>query len=147
MDKTKLEARMNAFFEGSTSIGEERELYDLFQSGDYPAELERCREMFAWFEQGTGRPEVRRRAERSRRGKLMGIGACAVAAVVAVAVCMAPVSGRLPRSGFIRAGGVISTERAALAAAAQRLEADFDRSEIRWAACEEHFDRIDAMCE
>ena len=51
-DYKRIEELLERFFDGETSIAEEKELYQFFKRQDLPENLEQYRSVFAYFESG-----------------------------------------------------------------------------------------------
>ena len=95
----QIEALLNKFMDGQTTVEEEALLADYFRSGDVPAEWEDYRAMFDYFDRGMedglvpveqSRPTLTR--QMGRRWWGIAAAACITAAIVATVVLHQPES-------------------------------------------------------
>lgn len=144
--KERMAALVAAFFEGTTSVEEERELYARFRSPGCPAEWMSCKELFRWFAEGAG-PEAESVRPRPMKGRYAWAG-WSLAGVAAVALLCIVWPGRgVDGKSFVRCNGVVVTDARTIEAAGRRLEADFARAEAAVGRLETQFERFQRQWE
>jgi hypothetical protein len=104
------------FFDGATTLAEERELQAFFSSENVPEEWARYREMFAWYGTGLseGKPVLRPRKRR------LGLWGSVAAAIVGVVLLLRPGTNGKPQTyveSYIIRDGVMITDPAIVNAA------------------------------
>ena len=101
----QIEALLNKFMDGQTTVEEEALLADYFRSGDVPAEWEDYRAMFDYFDRGMedglvpveqSRPSLTR--QMGRRWWGIAAAACLTAAIVATVVLHSPTTTVVPET-------------------------------------------------
>lgn len=101
----KIEALLNKFMDGQTTVEEEAQLAGYFRSGDVPTEWEDYRAMFDYFDSGMEgdlapveqpRPSLTR--QMGRRWWGIAAAACITAAVVATVVLHSPTTTVVPET-------------------------------------------------
>lgn len=99
----QIEALLDKFMDGQTTVEEEAQLADYFRSGDVPAEWEDYRVMFDYFDSGMedstvtvkqARPSLTR--QMGRRWWGIAAAACLTAAIVATVVLHSPTTTVVP---------------------------------------------------
>lgn len=83
-DEHEMERLVDRFFNGETTLDEEKTLYRYFAQSSLPPHLERYRKLFADFSVMSGVPAV----ERKSVSKVLWRAVAGVAAVVAVIICV-----------------------------------------------------------
>ena len=93
----QIEALLDKFMDGQTTVEEEARLADYFRSGDVPAEWEDYRDMFGYFDRGMEGDLVPVQQPQASLTRLMGrrwwgiaAAACITAAIVGTAVLHSP---------------------------------------------------------
>ena len=106
----QIEALLDKFMDGQTTVEEEALLADYFRSADVPAEWEDYRAMFDYFDSGMedglvpveqSRPSLTR--QMGRRWWGIAAAACIAAAIVVTAVLHQPSSSTLPETPAVTA--------------------------------------------
>ena len=107
----QIEALLDKFMEGQTTVEEEAQLADYFRSHDVPAEWEDYRDMFGYFDRGMEGELLSPQAPRMPLTRQMGHrwwGIAAAAAITAVIVSLAVF--RVPESTISQPPAIVKTE-------------------------------------
>lgn len=107
----QIEALLDKFMDGQTTVEEEAQLADYFRSHDVPAEWEDYRDMFSYFDSGMEGELVPEQTPQPSLTRLVGRrwwGIAAAAAITAVIVTLAVF--RAPESTISQPPAIVKTE-------------------------------------
>ena len=107
----QIEALLDKFMDGQTTVEEETQLADYFRSHDVPAEWEDYRDMFSYFDRGMEGDLVPEQTPQPSLARLMERrwwGIAAAAAITAVIVTLAVF--RAPESTISQPPAIVKTE-------------------------------------